>query len=83
MGKVYYPNPVKLIFSIITSNEYIFLESKRQLTNIFGKIDMESEYQKFDFTDYYKQEMGDYLKQQLISFERLILPLFSLMIIEV
>lgn len=74
MGQIHYPKPVKLIFSIISSSEYLFLDSKKRLTNIFGKIDMESEYQNFNFTDYYKEEMGDFLKQQLISFEKLILP---------
>ncbi|MFA7574132.1 MAG: DUF4416 family protein [Arcobacteraceae bacterium] len=74
MGQIYYPNPVKLIFSIIGNEDYMFLEAKVYLTKIFGKIDMESEFQNFDFTDYYKKEMGDCLKQQLISFEKLIIP---------
>lgn len=74
MGQIIYPKPVKLIFSVISAQEKMFIEAKNCLTNIFGNIDMESSYQSFNFTDYYKNEMGDQLKQKLISFKKLILP---------
>jgi hypothetical protein len=74
MGKIIYPNPVKLIFSIISAEENYFLEAKKCLANIFGKIDLESNYQTFGFTDYYRNEMGEHLKQKLLSFKKLILP---------
>ncbi len=74
MGQILYPRPVKLIFSIISAKEEFFVEAKSCLTDFFGKIDMESNYQPFDFTEYYKNEMGDNLKQKLFSFEKLILP---------
>lgn len=74
MGKIIYPNPVKLIFSIISAQESFFQGAKNKLTDLFGKIDMESGYQAFDFTDYYREEIGDHLKQLMVSFEKLILP---------
>jgi hypothetical protein len=74
MGEITYPKPAKLIISIISSREELFSEGEKHLINIFGSIDMESEYQSFDFTDYYKNEMGTYLKQKLVSFEKLIIP---------
>jgi hypothetical protein len=74
MGRITYPKPVKLIFSIISSKEELFSKGENCLINIFGSIDMESEYQSFDFTDYYQSEMGDCLKQKLVSFEKLINP---------
>lgn len=74
MGDIFYSNPVKLIFSIISSKEEYFLEATQCLADIFGNIDLESQYQAFDFTDYYRNEMGENLKQKLVSFEKLILP---------
>ncbi len=74
MGKIICPNPVKLIFSIISAEDKLFYESKCLLMEHFGNIDMESDYQPFDYTSYYRNEMGDNLKQILISFEELFLP---------
>jgi hypothetical protein len=74
MGQITYPKPVKLIFSIISSKDDIFTKGKHRLIEIYGPIDMESEYQLFDFTDYYKSEMGNCLKQKLVTFEKLITP---------
>lgn len=74
MGKIIYPKPVKLLFSIICAQEKMFTEAISHLSSIYGKIDMESSFQAFDFTDYYKNEMGDHLMQMLISFEKLTLP---------
>ena len=74
MGKIQYPNPVKLIFSLISNQDKLFLETKKFLVDFFGEIDLESEYQVFNFTNYYRDEMGNQLKQKLITFEKLILP---------
>lgn len=74
MGKILLPNPVKLIFSIISADNDLFYEAKNLLIDYFGKIDMESDFQPFDYTSYYRDEMGDGLKQKLVSFEKLILP---------
>jgi len=74
MGQIAYPKPAKLIFSIISAHEIFFTKGEDCLINIFGPIDMESEYQFFDFTEYYKNEMGDCLRQKLVSFEKLVTP---------
>jgi|LSQX01.2.fsa_nt_gb hypothetical protein len=74
MGKIFSPNPVKLIFSIISAENNLFYEAKDLLVSYFGNIDMESDFQLFDYTSYYRDEMGDRLKQKMISFEKLILP---------
>ena len=74
MGKITYPHPVKLIFSIISTQEFLFQEAKNRLMNLFGKIDMESKYQSFDYTDYYQEELGEDLQQLLVSFEKLVIP---------
>lgn len=74
MGQISYPMPSKLIFSIISNKDSIFLKSKDFLEKVFGEIDLESDYQPFDFTDYYKNEMGVSLKQKIFSFEKLIPP---------
>lgn len=74
MGKIVYPKPVKLIFSIISAEDKLFFEAKSLLTTFFGEIDLESEFQPFDYTLYYQNEMGEGLKQKLFSFEKLISP---------
>ena len=74
MGKILQPNPVKLIFSIISADNDLFYGAKDLLSSYFGNIDMESDFQPFDYTSYYRDEMGDRLKQKLISFQKLILP---------
>lgn len=75
MGKIIYPNPVKLVFSIISAQEKLFYKAQNFLANYFGEIDLESDFQPFDFTNYYQEEMGKGLKQKLISFKKLILPI--------
>lgn len=74
MGKIVYPDPVKLIFSIISAEDKLFFEAKDLLINHFGEMDLESDFQPFDYTSYYREEMGGGLKQKLISFEKLISP---------
>ncbi len=74
MGKIVYPKPVKLIFSIISAKDKLFFKAKDLLMTSFGEIDMESGFQPFDYTSYYREEMGDGLKQKLVSFRKLIFP---------
>ena len=74
MGKIVYPKPVKLIFSIIGARDKLFFKAKDLLITSFGEIDMESEFQPFDYTSYYREEMGEDLKQKLVSFGKLIFP---------
>lgn len=74
MGKVEYPKPVKLIFSILSSDVDLFCEAESLLVSHYGNIDMVSEFQPFDYTNYYQSEMGDNLKQKIFSFETLLSP---------
>ncbi|MBN2395342.1 MAG: DUF4416 family protein [Candidatus Atribacteria bacterium] len=74
MGNIVFPKPVKLICSIISSQENIFSEALICLMKAFGRVDFESNYQAFDYTDYYQAEMGTNLKQKIVSFEKLISP---------
>lgn len=74
MGKKRKPKAVKLIISVFSSDHKLIDITKKELENIFGPIDLESNIQNFDFTDYYNKEMGDDLKQKLFSFSNLIDP---------
>jgi len=58
--------------SMITSEEYIFDQYKDILINKFGVVDMKSNTQPFNFTDYYEKEFGKKLIQKLFSFSILI-----------
>lgn len=72
MGKITFPKPAKLIMSMFTSDKNLFSQCKDILINKFGKIDMESNAQSFNFTDYYEKEFGKKLIQKLFSFSTLI-----------
>lgn len=74
MGVIKEPSKVKLIFGLISSNEKIFLDVEKVLSNKFGPIDFSSATLAFTFTSYYNQEMGEHLKRKFISLERLIKP---------
>lgn len=66
MGAISTPENVKLFFSVIYSDEDIFLESKKVLKSIFGDIEDKCLEMKFDFTDYYDAEMGGNLYRNMI-----------------
>ncbi|TFG90508.1 MAG: DUF4416 family protein, partial [Candidatus Atribacteria bacterium] len=72
VGKITFPKPAKLIMSMFTSDKNLFGQCKDILINKFGKIDMESNAQSFNFTDYYEKEFGKKLIQNLFSFSTLI-----------
>lgn len=72
MGKISFPKPAKLIISMITSEECLFAQYKDILINKFGDVDMKSNAQPFNFTDYYEKEFGKKLIQILFSFSILI-----------
>lgn len=74
MGKIIFSKPVKLIISIFTSYNFLFDYYKNLLVQEYGPIDIESETQIFDFTEYYSKEFGKDLIQKLYSFENLIKP---------
>jgi hypothetical protein len=72
VGKIFLPKPAKLIISMITSDKSLFVLYKEVLIKKFGEVDMESNAQPFNFTDYYEEEFGQNLMQGLFSFSTLI-----------
>ncbi len=72
MGKLFLAKPAKLIISMFTSDKCLFGLYKDELKKRFGKVDIESSVQPFDFTDYYEKEFGKKLIQKLFSFSTLI-----------
>lgn len=57
---------------MFTSDKCLFSLYKEELIKKFGKVDIESNTQPFNFTDYYKEEFGKNLIQKLFSFSTLI-----------
>ncbi|MEA1939608.1 MAG: DUF4416 family protein [Candidatus Caldatribacteriota bacterium] len=72
MGKIYFPKPVKLIISMISSNKTMFDIYEEILKKRFGRTDLKSNIQDFNFTKYYEKEFGQNLLEKIISFESLI-----------
>ena len=72
MGNIFFPKPVKLVISMISSKESMFAVYEALLEKNFGQIDGKSHIQPFDFTDYYEEEFGKQLLQKIISFKNLI-----------
>ncbi len=52
------PKPAKLIISMFTSDKNLFDLYKEKLIKRFGEVDIESNAQPFNFTDYYEEEFG-------------------------
>ena len=63
---------MKLVIGFIYKDEAVFIQVRDRLSRKFGKIDFESTWLDFSYTDYYEQEMGSGLKRRFISFRRLI-----------
>ena len=57
---------------MFTSDKNLFVLYKEELVKRFGEVDIESNIQPFDFTDYYEKEFGKKLIQKLFSFSTLI-----------
>ena len=57
---------------MFTSDKCLFSLYKDELIKRFGEVDIESNIQSFDFTDYYEEEFGKNLVQKLFSFSTLI-----------
>jgi hypothetical protein len=57
---------------MFTSDKNLFGLYKEELIKRFGEVDIESNVQPFDFTDYYEKEFGKKLIQKLFSFSTLI-----------
>ncbi|MDI6781479.1 MAG: DUF4416 family protein [bacterium] len=74
MGKITYPEKVKLIVGMISPSVELFEASQERLEQEFGSVDFCSQILPFTFTQYYTPEMGHNLKRRFISFSSLILP---------
>ncbi len=57
---------------MIASDKNLFNPCKEVLIRRFGEVDIESNTQPFNFTDYYQEEFGQHLIQKLFSFSTLI-----------
>ena len=57
---------------MFTSDKSLFNLYKEELIKRFREVDIESNVQPFNFTDYYKEEIGENLIQKLFSFSTLI-----------
>jgi len=74
MGQAGTFSPVKLICGIIANQEKLFRISESNLSKMFGKIDLKSDFFTFDYTDYYDKQMGPGLKRVFLSFLDLMSP---------
>jgi len=72
MGKINPHLKVKLIISLIFSQEQILKKTQGLLIRKFGPIDCQSRVMPFTHTDYYRQEFGEGLKKKILSFKKLI-----------
>jgi len=74
MSKPTSARPVKLIFSIFSSNTKVIDETVNMLAQNYGEPDFISAVDSFDYTSYYNAEMGDGLLRRFLSMEKLICP---------
>lgn len=74
MGEIKTAAPVKLIAGEIFDSEETLKSAEKELSRMYGLIDLNSEVIPFDFTDYYNNEMGGRLSRKWVSFEKLISP---------
>lgn len=72
MGKPRVPKPVKLLISMISSEDGVLMRVLEELRSIYGEVDLLSDLLPFDFTDYYSEEMGTPLFRRFIAFKELI-----------
>lgn len=65
----------KLIIGLIAGKPEVFHSTEKELRNLFGPTDLESDVFKFIYTDYYSKQMGGVsLSRKFLSFEELINP---------
>jgi len=72
MGRVGVPKPVKLIMSLMTSDDRLLHQVVEALVGRYGEVDFESDLLPFDCTDYYTPEMGKGLLRRFYTFRPLI-----------
>lgn len=74
MGIITAPTPVKLFIGMLSQDMSLFEQLKRDLVNLYGPVDLESDIMQWGHTKYYEKEMGPGLKRQFIFFSTLIHP---------
>jgi hypothetical protein len=72
MGRIGVPKPVKLIMSLISSDDRLLNQVIAVLMERSGEVDFTSDILPFDFTEYYTEEMGEGLFRRLVTFLPLI-----------
>jgi hypothetical protein len=72
MGRIGVPKPVKLIMSLISSDDRLLHQVIAVLMERYGEVDFTSDILPFDFTEYYTEEMGEGLFRRLVTFLPLI-----------
>lgn len=72
MGRIGVPKPVKLIMSLITSDDVLLRRVMEVLAERYGEVDFKSRILPFNLTDYYATEMGEGLFRRLITFRSMI-----------
>jgi hypothetical protein len=72
MGRIGVPKPVKLIMSLISSDDRLSHRAIEVLGERYGEVDFTSDILPFDFTDYYFAEMGEGLFRRFVTFHSLI-----------
>jgi len=72
VGKAQTPKPVKLIMSILASDDVAVHRVKEILEERYGQIDFTSEILPFTATDYYTPEMGGGLFRRFVTFRALV-----------
>lgn len=74
MGAPTFPQPVKLLIALLSSDVELFRTATSHLQEDYGPVDFASEIFPWNMTAYYREEMGENLLRKFITFEHLIPP---------
>jgi len=74
MGSPTFPQPVKIMVALLSSDVELFRLAAVQLQKDHGSIDLESKVFPWNTTNYYRDEMGEHLLRQFLSFAELRSP---------
>lgn len=72
MGEISLPHKAKLFIGIIGVDEECIVNAESKMNQLWGEIDLQSEFIPFQLTDYYADEMGNNLLKKFCSFKQLI-----------
>ncbi len=74
MGTPTSPCLVKVIVALLSAYPHLFTAAARELSQHYGRSDLESEVFPWETTQYYRSEMGEGLLRKFLSFEQLVSP---------